>query len=114
MEFQAIDFTDENIRLRTLKQFAQGHTIVALLTIHPFLVCFSITSKLILCNLRDGFVMKVLNSGNLVQPSFFFKLLLITELGDCLALSFSQKQCTLTIILPAKRQGEPASGFKYG
>lgn len=87
---------------------------MALLTIHLFLVCFSITSNLILCNLRDVFVIKVLNSENFVQL-FFLKLLLITELGDRLAfLRSSQKQSTLTVILPAKRQGEPASGFKYG
>ena len=47
--------------------------------------------------------------------AFFFKkkkLVLIREIGDCLALNFPQKQCMLTAILLAVRQGEPASGFK--
>lgn len=44
--------------------------------------------------------------------AFKKKLVLIREIGDCLALNFSQKQCMLTAILPAMSQGEPASGFK--
>lgn len=71
-EFQPTGFTDENRRLGTLKPFPQGHTVATLRTIHPFWVCFSIASKLILCNLRDGFVIKVLNSENFVRLFFFF------------------------------------------
>lgn len=79
---------------------------------HIFM-CLLITSKLFLCNLRVIFVIKELTQRISYLFLFFKKTHFNYRTWRLPCLKFLQKQCVLTVILPAKRQREPASGFKY-